>query len=359
MYFYDMGRKKSVDNLGEKYVDFLLTTNKQASGKAFSRVFDGQIAHDQITRLLNKTNTFSSVSLWQYTKPLCREASAEDNVIIFDDSLVAKPDTKENEVVMYHYDHSQNRFIKGICIITALYHTALLDIPVIVEAVQRQGDKKTNKHEKFCSMLEQCVNNNLTFRYVLADTWYGSIKNMAFITEKCKKDFIFPLKSNRRVKLAGSHFYSAIADLELEAGRVYAAQLKGFEKPIYLARYEVKNGNDNPSVLYLVTSDGNLDWNSMLTCYQKRWQVELFHRSVKQNAAIGKAPLRTAKALMSHCYAAIQAFIKMELLRIKHSLAHDSLKELIRYVSNQASYAALQKLSTVQDIAYVQLNLFA
>lgn len=354
-----MGRNKSVENLGEKYVDFLLTANKQASGKAFSRVFDGQIAHDQITRLLNKTETFTSISLWNHVKPLCIEASHENNCLIFDDSLVAKPDTRENEVVMYHFDHSQNRFLKGICIITALYNTGLLDIPVSVEAVKRQGDHKSNKQEIFCSMLEQCVNNNLTFKYVLADIWYGSIKNMAIVTEKCKKDFIFPLKNNRRVQLAGGHFYSAIADLELEAGRVYAAKLKGFDKQVYLARYEVKNGNDNPTVLYLVTSDEKLDWNSMLTCYQKRWQVELFHRSVKQNAAIGKAPLRTAKSLMSHCYAAIHAFIKMELLRIKHSLAHDSLKELIRYVSNQASYQALQKLSTIQNIAYVQLNLFA
>ena len=354
-----MGRKKSVDNLGEKYVDFLLTTNKQASGKAFSRVFDGQIAHDQITRLLNKTDTFSSVSLWQHVKPLCIEASNENNCIIFDDSLIGKPDTSENEVVMYHYDHSQNRFLKGICIITALYNTGLLDIPVSIEAVKRQGEDKSNKQEIFCSMLEQCVNNNLTFKHVLADTWYGSAKNMDFVTEICKKDFIFPLKNNRRVQLAGGHFFSAITDLELEAGRVYAAKLQGLDKQVYLARYEVKNGNDNPTVLYLVTSDEKLDWNSMLTCYQKRWQVELFHRSVKQNAAIGKAPLRTAKALMSHCYAAIHAFIKMEMLRIKHSLAHDSLKELIRYVSNQASYQALQKLSTLKDIAYVQLNLFA
>jgi Transposase DDE domain len=348
-----------VENLDEMYVDFLLTANKQASGKAFSRVFDGKIAHDQITRLLNKSDVFSSANLWKSVKPLCRETADENNCLIFDDSLIEKPDTCENEVVMYHYDHAKKRFMKGICMVTALYHTQLLDIPVSVEAVAKQGEDKTNKHEIFHRLLEQCVHNQLVFKHVLGDIWYGSTKNMTLVTENFKKDFIFPLKSNRRVKLAGSRFYTAICDLELEAGRVYAAKLKGFEKQIYLARYEVKNDNDNPSVLYLVTSDEKLDWNCLLTCYQKRWQVELFHRSVKQNAAIAKAPLRTAKSLMSHCYAAIQAFIKMELLRIKHSLAHDSIKELIRYVSNQASYAAIQNLSTLQDLAYVQLNLFA
>jgi hypothetical protein len=160
-----MSRPKSVDNLDEKYIGFLLTTDKQASGKAFSKVFYNRIPHDQITRMLNNTDTFSSAELWKIVKPLCREVAHKDNIIAFDDTLIEKPDTRENEVVMYHYDHTKGRSVKG--------------------------------------------------------------------------------------------------------------------------------------------------------------------------------------------------YIKLELLRIKHSLSYDSLKELIRYVANQASYHALIKLSTIQNVAYKQLNLFA
>ena len=346
-----------MDNLDEKYVDFLLTTNKQASGKAFSRVFDNKISHDQITRLLNNTDTFSSAKLWQVVKPLCEELAYKDNVLIFDDTLIEKPDTKENEIVMYHFDHVKGRSVKGICMVTALYHAGLMNIPVCVDVVKKSKDR--TKQQMFRDLLCQCQVNNLEFKHVLADKWYASTENMCFITEDCRKDFIFPLKTNRRVKLAGDSSYYAIADLELEAGKVYVAELKGYKNPVCLAHYEVKDDHDNPSGLYLATSDAGLQWDSLLTCYQKRWQVELFHRSVKQNAAIGKAPLHAVKALMSHCYASLRGYIKLELLRIRHSLPHDSIKELIRYIANKNAYAALQNLSTIQHTAYLELNLFA
>lgn len=185
-------------------------------------------------------------------------------------------------------------------------------------------------------MLDQCVNNNLVFNHIMADSRYGGSENMELIKGKFEKNVIFPLKSK---------FHAAITFLGLEAGKVNASILKGYNKPVYVAHYQVKNNNTKPSVLYLVTSDEKLDWNSMLTCYQKRWQVELFHKSVKQNVAIEKAPLISLKAIMSHCYASVQGFIKLELLRIKYSICHNSNKELIRYNSNQDSFATLQNLS--------------
>ena len=45
-------------------------------------------------------------------------------VRIFDDTIEEKPYTDENEIVCWHWDHSQNRNIKGINFITALYQNA-------------------------------------------------------------------------------------------------------------------------------------------------------------------------------------------------------------------------------------------
>jgi hypothetical protein len=69
---------------------------------------------------------------------------------------------------------------------------------------------------------------------------------------------------------------------------------------------------------------------------------------VKQNTAIAKAPLRRTRAMLSHIYASVNAFIKLELLKLRHRMGHDSIKELIRYAANKASYLALEKLSTSQ-----------
>ena len=46
-------------------------------------------------------------------------------------------------------------------------------------------------------------------------------------------------------------------------------------------------------MLYLVSSDTDLDQAQMTTIYQRRWKVEEYHKSLKQNASMGKAPTKT------------------------------------------------------------------
>ena len=50
-------------------------------------------------------------------------------------------------------------------------------------------------------MIGACVNNTLKFRYVLMDSWFGSVENFDFIVKK-KKHFIAALKENRLVALS-------------------------------------------------------------------------------------------------------------------------------------------------------------
>jgi len=49
-----------------------------------------------------------------------RSVEAEDGVLIFDDTIQEKPHTDENELICWHYDHSQNRSVK-----VALLHEKL------------------------------------------------------------------------------------------------------------------------------------------------------------------------------------------------------------------------------------------
>ena len=46
------------------------------------------------------------------------------------------------------------------------------------------------------------MKNQIQFRYVLNDVWYGSAENMQFVKKDLKKDFIMPLKANRKVALS-------------------------------------------------------------------------------------------------------------------------------------------------------------
>ena len=63
-----------------------------------SRLVEGAISHDQMTRLL-AGEPKRSVHLWQKVKPLVRAVESTDGVIVIDDSLSEKPYTDENELI--------------------------------------------------------------------------------------------------------------------------------------------------------------------------------------------------------------------------------------------------------------------
>jgi hypothetical protein len=55
------------------YTDYLISSTGQVSATGLSRLYDGAISHDQVTRML--TNEYlDSTDLWRKAKPLIRKA---------------------------------------------------------------------------------------------------------------------------------------------------------------------------------------------------------------------------------------------------------------------------------------------
>ena len=98
-------------------------------------------------------------------------------------------------------------------------------------------------------------------------------------------------------------------------------------------------------MLYLVCSDINLNDDQITTLYQKRWHVEVFHKSIKSNTSLSKSPTRTVRTQSNHIFASIYAAFKLEKLKLKHQANHFALKAKLYIRALQASFAKLQKLS--------------
>src|SRR5262249_42909413 len=140
-----------------------------------------------------------------------RQIQHEEGVIIIDDRIAEKPYTDENEIICWHYDHSQNRALKGINFMTCLYHSQGYSLPVgfnIVAKTEYYTDKKTgkrkrrspiSKNEYYRALLSAAQGNHIPFKYVLSDVWYSAADNMMFIKHDLKQDFIMPLKANRKM----------------------------------------------------------------------------------------------------------------------------------------------------------------
>ena len=79
-------------------------------------------------------------------------------------------------------------------------------------------------------------------------------------------------------------------------------------------------------MLYLVSSDTSLNQVQLTTICQRRWSVEEYHKSLKQNASMGKSPTKKPDTKANHFFAAILAYSKLEALKIRHGVGHFRLK---------------------------------
>ena len=57
--------------------------------------------------------------------------------------------------------------------------------------------------------------------------------------------------------------------------------------------------------LYLVTSDKSIDYEKITAIYQKRWKVEEYHKSLKQNVNLSMSPTQTINGQTNHFFAAL------------------------------------------------------
>ena len=138
------------------YTDYLLSSFAQTTATGLSSLLDGSISHDKISRLLS-CKDYDSKDLWHEVKSFVRSHESDDACLIFDDTIVSKPYTDENDLISWHWDHSKNRNEKGINLLTAFYHTQsatnseALRIPVAFECVKKTvlfTDKKTGKEKR-------------------------------------------------------------------------------------------------------------------------------------------------------------------------------------------------------------------
>jgi hypothetical protein len=340
------------------YTDYLICSFGQASATGLARLLDHQISHDAVTRFL-AAEPKTSAALWQVVKPLVRQVECDEGVIIIDDSIEEKPSTDESELVSWHYDHSKGRTVKGINFLTALYHAGEVSLPVAFDLVtkeveyfdpkQRKQRRKSalTKNDRYRMLLRVAAHNQLRFKYVLNDVWFASAENMKFVKHQLKKEFVMPLKENRKVALSGDEKkhgqYVAVSTLEVEAETTRPIWLEGVDFPLSLTKEVFTNEDGSTGVRYLVSSDLTLPFDQLTRLYQRRWSIEVYHKSLKQNASLEKSPTRTTTTQRNHLFASLCAYVKMEALKIKTGVGHFTLKSKIYLSALKAAYAEVVK----------------
>jgi hypothetical protein len=342
------------------YSDFLIAQSHYATATSLSNLLEGSISHDRVTRFLNK-NAFSAKDLWQYVKPNVRQQETEQaGVLIIDDSIEEKPYTDENTIVNWHFSHAKSRCVKGINLLSCLVRYGDWAVPVGYEVIRKDlyycdiKTKKTirkasiRKNEHFRNLVQQACNNRIKFEYILADNWFGSKDNMEYIHHEVGKKFIFGLKANRLVALSEEARkkgqYQNLNTLDLKDGEARKLWVKDLSLPVSLIKKVFKNEDGSSGTLYLVTNDLESSADRIYDIYQKRWRIEEYHKSIKQNSSLEKSPTRTENSQKNHLFASLIGYCKLEFLKMKTNLNHFALKYKLIVKANQMAYLELRKL---------------
>ena len=341
------------------YSDYLLCSFGATTATGLSALVEGAISHDQVTRFLSVAD-YDAKTLWQHVKGMVRAIQEDDGVLIIDDTIQEKPHTDENDLICWHYDHSQNRTVKGINLLNCVYHAGDVSLPVTYELIRKpilytdvethrvKRKSEVTKNDLMRDMLRVCKRNRIKYRYVLADSWFSAKENLTFIVHKLNKHFVVALKSNRTVALSYEEKrqggFSRIDARNLPERDPVQGWIKGLDFPVLLLRQVFTNKDGSTGTMYLACSDLTCDGETIETIYQKRWKVETFHKTLKSNAALSKSPTKRVRTQSNHCFMAIYAACRLEGLRVKHRLNHFALRSRLYLKAIRYAFHELQIL---------------
>ena len=114
--------------------------------------------------------------------------------------------------------------------------------------------------------------------------------------------------------------FTRIDEVDLPENTLIQGWLKVYDEPLLFVRQVFKKKDGSTGILHLVCSDLNCSHEAITTTYQKRWKVEVFHKSLNSNAHLAKSPTRTVRTQSNHVFMSICATFRLECLSIKNKL---------------------------------------
>jgi len=297
-----------------KYILFLLSEPKQVSCVRLGEILKG-VSHDSVNRFLLR-ESYTGKDLYKSVEPNIKK---EGGVLSVDDTVLDKPysNTSKALLISYFWSGKHKKAVKGINLIT-LYYTDVdgRAFPVNYRIYNKEDGK--TKNEYFREMLAEVIAWGLKPAFVTGDSWYASVENLEYI-KHYGLGFLFGIEKNRSVSLSADvTAYSQVANCEI-AYTGLEMHLKGFGL-VKVFRTIFKN-EFRHYIIYRPDPDkiAEITHTQFMDIHALHWQIESFHRAVKQVANIERFFVRQTVAISNHIFAAISAFVHLQ-LRCIHNL---------------------------------------
>ncbi len=286
------------------YMGYLLSEPNSPSCCHLSEVMD--ISHDSVNRFLQR-ETYSPRDLFDEVKA---GLNLKGGVLSVDDSVLDKPYASKMAFVGYFRSGKHHRVVKGINLITLYY----CDVegrhqPVNYRIVDKAEGK--TKNEYFREMLVEVLARGLEPAYITGDSWYSGGANLKEVRDH-RRGFLFALESNRLISVEkGTWTQIRELDIPKEGREVW---LRGFGT-VKVFRTYLKEQVRHYAVHL---PDGEplsaFGRDRFLWLHDLHWQIEQYHRAIKQVCHVEHFRVRTPTAIQNHVFAAICGYVQLQRL---------------------------------------------
>jgi putative transposase len=292
------------------YINFLIAAQKVFSSVEASRTHPDEEApaHDAYTRLLKRLPPDSEM-LWQEVEPLVER---KVGVLVIDDTTLDKPYASKMALVTKHWSGKHGRVVKGINLISLVWTSNACRLPCDFRIYNKAQDGLT-KNDHFREMVQQAAEHGFEPELVAFDSWYSGLPNLKQL-RALQWHWLTQLKSNREVSIdrTGNRPISKI--LIPVQGRL--VHLKGYGW-IKVFRTVGTNGDAE----YWATSKLEMTIKEAAFYALDAWQVEIYHRGLKQFTGVEQAQYRLEISQRNHIGLAIRAFVRLEIHRLHSGIS--------------------------------------
>lgn len=286
------------------YTGFLLSEPKYVSCNRLGELMN--ISHDSVNRFLNR-EAYDGGDLFNEVKPLL---NLNGGTLSVDDTVLDKPYANYIGFIGYFWSGKHHASVQGINLVTMYYTDMQGDhYPVNFRVVDKSENK--TKNEYFLEMLAEVLAWGLKPAMITGDSWYSSEKNLKAI-KNSSLGFMFAIKSNRTVSIEKG-VWQQVQKINIpENGLI--VWLKNYGN-VKLFRTRLKDQLRH-YVVYLPNEEklSQFDRAAFDLEHDKHWQIEQYHRAIKQVCNIEKFQVRGKQATKNHLFAAIYGYVKLQRL---------------------------------------------
>lgn len=289
------------------YINFLIAAQRTFSAVEASRthpVEETAPAHDAYTRLLQRIQS-DGEALWQEVQPLVQR---NRGVLVIDDTTLDKPYAKKIGLVTWHWSGKHRRVVQGINLISLVWTEGDCRLPCDYRLYNKTEDG-LSKNDHFRQMIDRAKQRGFAPELVIFDSWYASLENLKQV-RRHGWHWLTQLQSNRLVSTDRSGNRPICEVFIPSHGAI--VHLKGYG---WIKVFKMVGTNGD--VEYWATSRLEMTLEQCAFYARDAWQVEVYHRGLKQFTGIERAQFRLAVAQRNHIGLAIRAFVRLEVYRVR------------------------------------------